>query len=776
MTVQRFFEYSLLGMLTSAYMALATSGSVSPLPLALTGAALIARALMVAGMVRIRIPAAFTTGVTLAYIGFYAVDYFLISREFLQATVHLIFFLAVTKILTASTPRDYFYVKTIALLELLAASLFSGNASFFLFLGMFLLASVAAFASDEIRRSGAAAGSSEISLRRFPAGRLLLFTGWVSMGILVLTAGLFFLLPRTARAALQRFAPMHRHMAGFSREVDLGDIGEIQQQDSAVMHVRAEDGRPLPEGLKWRGATLAAFDGRRWFNPPGATRPIATDRRGLFILATPEQRRSQSPRLTYMVQMSEAAGDALFFPGEPEFLWIDAPYIVCASPGVYRRLYGSTGPATYQARSFLDPAPFTSSPETGPDPSPGPIYLQLPPLDPRVPSLARQITAGAPGPLAKARAIERYLPRHYRYTLELPAREPRDPLAHFLFERRKGHCEYFASAMAVMLRTLDIPSRVATGFQGGIYNPISRRQIVRGSDAHSWVEAWIPGRGWTAFDPTPADGGRAASIWGRLSLYADAADVFWQEWVLGYSLDHQILLASRMEDSGRRLGVNWPDAIVSSAGPFFRALLPSAARFGPTVLFAALVAALLLSFGPGAWRWWRARAGVRRALTRPRSPLRRGSALRTHVALPRPPRRRAPSLDDPNRIRPRRRGSASGGDRPRDGRILQRASLRGRRAGRLAHGRDPGRVRAPVEGNYSTATRTDFNSSPVCRESTTSWPLSTWPKIVCLPFNQSVTTCVMKNWLPLESGPALAIDRLPTWCRRGLSFTSSSKR
>src|SRR5579863_1949093 len=155
MTVQRFFEYSLLGMLTSAYMALATSGSVSPLPLALTGAALIARALMVAGMLRIRIPAAFTTGVTLAYIGFYAVDYFLISREFLQATVHLIFFLAVTKILTASTPRDYFYVKTIALLELLAASLFSGNASFFLFLGMFLLASVAAFASDEIRRSGA---------------------------------------------------------------------------------------------------------------------------------------------------------------------------------------------------------------------------------------------------------------------------------------------------------------------------------------------------------------------------------------------------------------------------------------------------------------------------------------------------------------------------------------------------------------------------------------------------------------------------------------------
>ena len=612
MTVQRFFEYSLLAMLTSAYMALASSGYVSPVPLALTGAALIARALMVAGMVRIRIPAALTTGLTLAYIVFYAADYFLISREFLQATVHLIFFLAVTKILTASTNRDYFYVKTIALLELLAASLFSGNASFFLFLGMFLLAGVAAFASDEIRRSSAGAGI-EVSLRRFPAGRLALFAGWVSMGILVLTAGLFFLLPRTARAVLQRFAPSHRHMAGFSREVDLGDIGEIQQRDIAVMHVRAEDGRPLPDGLKWRGATLAAFDGRRWFNPPGATRPIPTDRRGLFILATPEQRRSPSPRLTYMVQMSEAAGDALFFPGEPEFLWIDAPYIVRASPGVYRRLYGATGPATYQGRSLLDPVA-SPMPNDGADPRPGAIYLQLPRLDPRVPALAHQIAAGAAGPMAKARAIERYLPRHYRYTLELPATEPRDPLAHFLFERRKGHCEYFASAMAVMLRTLDIPSRVATGFQGGIYNPISRRQLIRGSDAHSWVEAWMPGRGWTAFDPTPADGGRAASIWGRLSLYADAADVFWQEWVLGYSLDHQILLASRMEDSGRRLGVNWPDAIVSAGGRFVRALLPGIVRFGPTLLFAVLVAGLLLSFGPAMWRWWRARAGVRRAL------------------------------------------------------------------------------------------------------------------------------------------------------------------
>ena len=79
------------------------------------------------------------------------------------------------------------------------------------------------------------------------------------------------------------------------------------------------------------------------------------------------------------------------------------------------------------------------------------------------------------------------------------------PLAHFLLNDRAGHCEYFASAMAVMLREVWIPSRVATGFLGGTYNPLAGWYVVHASEAHSWVEAWIPGRGWTIFDPTPPD-------------------------------------------------------------------------------------------------------------------------------------------------------------------------------------------------------------------------------------------------------------------------------
>ena len=103
------------------------------------------------------------------------------------------------------------------------------------------------------------------------------------------------------------------------------------------------------------------------------------------------------------------------------------------------------------------------------------------------------MTAGAATDLARARASSSACAPDYGYTLELPQQEVADPLADFLFMRRKGYCEYFASAMAVMLRTLGIPSRLVTGFQMGVYNPISDLWVVRASDAHSWVEAWIPG-------------------------------------------------------------------------------------------------------------------------------------------------------------------------------------------------------------------------------------------------------------------------------------------
>ena len=195
---------------------------------------------------------------------------------------------------------------------------------------------------------------------------------------------------------------------------------------------------------------------------------------------------------------------------------------------------GSNTPASSGSTdSASDPAPATED-----------RYLQLPTqLDPRIPELAHDITGAETNPYLRALAIERYLSTHYQYTLQLPSQPPADPIAYFLFTRRRGHCEYFASSMAMLLRTLGIPSRIITGFRGAQFNQLNSNYIVRASDAHSWVEAYIPGAGWITFDPTPAGDAAATTLWTRYQLYLDAAHEFWREWIVNYDAGHQQALS-----------------------------------------------------------------------------------------------------------------------------------------------------------------------------------------------------------------------------------------
>jgi hypothetical protein len=180
----------------------------------------------------------------------------------------------------------------------------------------------------------------------------------------------------------------------------------------------------------------------------------------------------------------------------------------------------------------------------------------LPPsrkLDPRISQLAREITRGAPTPYEKAKALENYLKTEFKYTLELKEIQG-DPLAEFLFRTREGHCEYFATAMAIMLRTLEIPSRIVNGFQMGEYNDLNDMYTVRESDAHSWVEAYFPKtESWIEFDPTPSAGINDYSQGGllaRLRRYADAMEVFWLDYIVTLDSDEQ---ASIMVDIQHRL-------------------------------------------------------------------------------------------------------------------------------------------------------------------------------------------------------------------------------
>jgi protein-glutamine gamma-glutamyltransferase len=611
-SVERFFQLSLLGLVGSGFLAVAGSGYLDVPTLILTVAGLLARAAFILGWLRFEIPDRLVTVLTIAYIGFYPLDFQFVSGEFLPATLHFVFFLAVMKILTARTNRDYLYTAAISVLELLAAALISVQLNFFIFLGCYLLFAVAALTSAEIRRSASEAGQiARSGSRRRLNPRLAALTALLTAGVLVLTGCLFFLLPRTAHAALRRLASHGYYLPGFSNEVTLGQIGEIKLQSSIVMHVRVynRDGRL---DAKWRGTSLSEFDGRRWANLTQRADIMRVRSDGMVLLAEDWQRLRRGTRVTYRVDLNPLDTDTLFLAGTPEFLTVNAASILRTSGDGYRLGMGANGGLRYDVHAYLEDE--NDPPSAHLIELPPPLasrYLQLPAIDPRIPRLARDAAAGRIGAMATARAVERYLRTNYGYTLQLLSQEVRDPIAYFLFDRRKGHCEYFASAMTIMLRTLGIPSRMVTGFQGGTFNPVSGMYIVRTSDAHSWVEAWIPGHGWTTFDPTPPDPSAGRSnLWTPLSMYFDAADTFWQDWVLSYDLGRQMLLADRMGRSSRNFGVDWFSRFEIPAPDLNRRAW--LIRNSGWVVAALALLALMVLTGPKLWRLLVMRLMVRR--------------------------------------------------------------------------------------------------------------------------------------------------------------------
>lgn len=612
--VDRFFEFSLLGMLAAGYFALAGSGYLD-WPTSTFGlVALCLRGLMAAGVIDIRIPNRVALAFMLLATGFFPLDAWLVSRSYFPAVAHLVCALASLKIVTAKTNRDFAYLKLIAIVELLAAAVLSINLTFFAFLALFLLFAIAAFSSGEVRRS--AHGRQSIvrgGLRAFPQ-RLATISVFLFGGILFMTAAMFFILPRTARAAFERFLPQHNYVSGFSNGVTLGQIGAIKKSSAPVMHVRshlADDGGGFLE-VRWRGAALTHFDGRRWDSPRVPPKRLNVDHGLLQINPARNARRGHA--ISYTVKMSESGSDTLFIAGTPQTIRIDVPWLEFTSSDSLVVVTQSAIPGlTYAVYSFLE--------DEAADPFLPPelplaqrnALLQLPAIDARIPPLARQMTAGARSDSEKAMEIENHLRRDYGYTLDLLPAEVADPLSNFLFDRKKGHCEYFASAMVVLLRTLGVPSRMVTGFQSGVYNPMTKLQVVRASDAHSWVEAWITGRGWITFDPTPPDPGSASSgVMSRFSLFFDAAEQFWQDWVVSYDTDRQIALASRMDDSARRLrfgGVTrWFNDTVDSMKSAGRTGVTYAPIVGLGVVL--LIAAILCV--PFLLRWWRAHARAQR--------------------------------------------------------------------------------------------------------------------------------------------------------------------
>jgi len=615
--IQRYFEIALYLMLLTGFGTLAATGALDAASGIFVGGALLFRGYLLAARRSVVVPTRWTNYLTLGYVAFYLADYFLISGAFLGATVHLVLFVMVVRVFSAQRDRDYYFLAVIAFLMVLASAVLTVSSMFLFAFAGFMLVAVVTFILMEIRRSAAKAtihfndpGDPGIGQRM--AVSLAATSPALVTLILLCAAGIFFLLPRVSKGYLASATMGNQLSTGFSDRVQLGGIGEIQQSNALVMHIQIDGDTHGAYDLLWRGVTLNIFDGRTWSNPH-EQRLLFAQPGGRIVLAqsSREMGATGGTRFVHYRVLMEPIGTNVFFLA-PKATEIEGGYRMVSTDsgdGVYN-LDAERPLAGYEVSSNIA-RPKAEELRADAEAYPPRIllnYLQLPRLDSRIPRLAEQITAAAGNDYDKAVAVEAYLRRNFGYTLQLPRTRPRDPLANFLFERREGHCEYFASSMAVMLRMLHIPSRVVNGFRTGEFNDLTSQYVIRGRDAHSWVEAYFPGYGWVSFDPTPAGPVVAQNRWNRLMLYLDAAGSFWREWVINYDASHQYALGRE----ATRTSVTWFNGRRRWWQEHYEAALEAARRLNRKVTespgewgFGVVLAVVVMLLAANARRLWR---------------------------------------------------------------------------------------------------------------------------------------------------------------------------
>ena len=572
--IDHYFELALYLLVCTGFGTLASTGGLDLPSIILVAVALAIRGYLLAKRRPFAISERWTTPLSVAYFVFFAADYFLFSRAFLPATVHLALFGVVVRMFSLRRERDHVTLAVLAFLMVLAAAVLTVDSVFLFAFAAFMMMAVGTFVLMEMRRSGHAANiqashSNDPQEHRRLAFSLARVAPALMLMILIIGGGVFFVMPRMSAGYMGGYAFGSDLSSGFSDRVQLGQIGQIQQSNAVVMHIQIDGDTVGRYDLHWRGVALSKFDGTTWSNPreqfilprqpdnsfriPGGNPPLRS-------YVTPNAAREHM--IHYRILMEPIGTNVFFLAPWARRVTGDYRTVAADSVGAVYNFDIEHGISRYEAESDIAapaPAELRTAGRTDPTQIPA-VYLHLPAVDPRVPRLAAEITASANNDFDKAAAVENYLRTRFGYTLQLPPTKAKDPIASFLFERKQGHCEYFASAMAVMLRTLGIPSRVVNGFRSDEFNDLTGNYVVRAKDAHSWVEAYFPGYGWQIFDPTPAGSSGSPQGWGRIALYLDAMSSFWRDWVVSYDTSHQYVLGqtavvrSRVAWEGTR---NW---------------------------------------------------------------------------------------------------------------------------------------------------------------------------------------------------------------------------
>ncbi len=403
--------------------------------------------------------------------------------------------------------------------------------------------------------------------RKLVGRGFLLGSSLMAVGALAASMLFFLMFPRIGMGFFFARTRAGQSVTGFSDEVKLGGFGRIKSSAEVVMRVSfPEEPDRLDESLRIRGLSFDTFDGRNWSrSEEQAWTARRTGQR--FDLRTwelpDEDTRTWQARI--YLEPLQTENSVLFAPvGTRSVEWLDSQFdslrgrrkrvevtttgdlrYVASKDLALSYLVTVSEPRSESVRRRLLASAAGETPKALRD-----RYTQLPEdLDPRIARLAAELMVGDTE-MERIFALESRLRRDWTYSLE-GDQDNDAPLQDFLFGRKSGHCEYFATSMAVMLRTQGVPARVVNGFLGGERNDFGDYRMIKQGDAHSWVEVWVPGVGWQTFDPTPAAGQLAPLAEGvaaAMRRFADGAAMLWYSWIVEYDLERQVGL---LRDIGR---------------------------------------------------------------------------------------------------------------------------------------------------------------------------------------------------------------------------------
>ncbi|GHT01769.1 membrane protein [Synergistales bacterium] len=464
-----------------------------------------------------------------------------------EALMEAVLLMTAIKMFEKKEPRDYAQISALSLAAVVAYAMISVEKTFILYcFGTTLLCTLSLMLSAWFLREPDARLTLE-ELRGISMRAASLFLLMLPLSILF-----FFIMPRTDRPIFGMARTQYGSGAtGFSDRVTLGDAAAIQNNDRLAFRAVME---PLPEYIRpyWRGLALDFFEGRMWVAGQGR-------RDGLFV---PEPE-SVAPRVEQEIFLEQGNRGVLFTLDKPVLIYgINA---FALGGGAFRSEPRSAGRRLqYNVVSSLSPVMRPADPTFDKRRN-----LSLPQnFIPRLAPLVTDMTRGMNG-REKSEAIRAYLssPR-FSYSLEELPTDPRNALEQFIFTTGRGNCEYFASAMGVMLRMAGVPSRLVNGYVGGVYNDVGGYYIVQENMAHVWVEAWDETlEAWVRYDPTPVGLLGAANNFDKLEFYLDMMDYQWSKLIVNYNWEVQSEVLSGIREMIRN-----PRASLTPTGAGMRRL------------------------------------------------------------------------------------------------------------------------------------------------------------------------------------------------------------